>query len=186
MEELPDGLLHRARAGDAEAFTLLIRECDEAMRAMVFSVVGDRWLMDDVLQLAYEKAFRAIASFRGDSAFRTWLHRVCWTTAIDVMRAEGRRRHLPIEEAELRPSSAPGPASSVESRLAWDAAWARLDPDHRAALVLVVGEGLTYEEAAEVFGVRPGTVASRLSRARGRLREALGGHEDFSDEEGLR
>ena len=130
--------------------------------------------MDDVLQLAYEKAFRKIATFRGDCSFRTWLHRVCWTTAVDMMRAEGRRRHMPIEEAERQPSTDPGPANGAVSRITWDDAWGRFSDDQRGALVLVIGDGLSYDEAAQVVGVRPGTVASRVSRARVWLWELLG------------
>lgn len=173
MGQAREGLLELARDGDVDAFAALIRECDAGMRAMVFSVVRDRWLMDDVLQLAYEKAFRRIGSFRGDSSFRTWLHRVCWTTAVDVLRAEGRRRHVPLDEAELHPSPDPGPDKGTVSRLTWDEAWSQLSEDQRGALVLVVGEGLSYEEAAAVFGTRPGTVASRVSRARLRLAQLL-------------
>lgn len=174
MDDTPHRLVELARGGDRDAFAALIRDCDAGMRALVFSVVRDRWLMDDVLQLAYEKAFRRISGFRGASSFRTWLHRVCWTTAVDVLRAEGRHRQVPLAEAEAQPSPEPGPASQVISRLTWDQAWNRLNDDHRAALTLVVAEGLSYEEAAQVFGVRPGTVASRVSRGRIRLAELLG------------
>jgi RNA polymerase sigma-70 factor (ECF subfamily) len=174
MADARDGRLDLARDGDPEAFGALIRECDGAMRALVYSVVRDPWLMDDVLQLAYEKAFRRVSGFRGDSSFSTWLHRICWTTAVDALRAEERRQQVPIDQVEQRACPQPGPANRAVSRLTWEQAWGLLGTEHRSALVLVIGQGLSYHEAAKVFGVRPGTVASRVSRARIRLWQLLG------------
>lgn len=172
---LRDARLDLARAGDVAAFTSLLREHDDAMRAVVWSVVQDRWLMDDVLQVAYEKAYVSLPGFRGDSSFRTWLHRICWTTAIDTLRAEGRRRWSPIgEEAEATPSAVAGPEQRTVDRLSITAAFAALSPDQRTAIALVLLDGLTYEEAGRVCGAPAGTVAARVSRGRARLVELLG------------
>lgn len=172
---LRDARLDRARSGDVAAFTSLLREHDDAMRAVVWSVVQDRWLMDDVLQVAYEKAYVSLQGFRGDSSFRTWLHRICWTTAIDTLRAEGRRRWSPIgEEAEATPSAVAGPEQRTVDRLSITAAFAALSPEQRTAIALVLLDGLTYEEAGRVCGAPAGTVAARVSRGRARLVELLG------------
>lgn len=164
------------RPGDVEAFTALVRRHDDDLRALVWSVVRDRWLMDDVLQAAYEKAFRGLSSFRGDSSVRTWLHRICYTTAIDALRHEARRRHEVLEAAEADPTvvlAVLDVAEGASRRIDLARAWATLPPDQRAALTLVAVHGMTYDEAADVCGTRAGTVASRVSRARGRLRELL-------------
>jgi RNA polymerase sigma-70 factor (ECF subfamily) len=176
MEPGPDRYLQQARTGDPEAFTALVRECDAGMRALVFSLVRDRWLMDDVLQQAYEKAFRRISSFRGESSFSTWLHRICWTTAVDMLRAEGRRAHLPMDDASLGGLADPDPATGAIARLTWQQAWNRLPDDQCAALALVIGEGLNYQDAATVCGTTPGTIASRVSRGRARLKALLSDH----------
>lgn len=164
------------RPDDVEAFTALVRHHDDDLRALVWSVVRDRWLMDDVLQAAYEKAFRGLASFRGDSSVRTWLHRICYTTAIDALRHEGRRRHEVLEAVDPGDPvvvAALDVADRASRRVDLVRAWATLPPDQRAALTLVAVHGMTYDEAAEVCGTRAGTVASRVSRARARLRELL-------------
>jgi RNA polymerase sigma-70 factor (ECF subfamily) len=169
-------LVDRAREGDVAAFTQLVRESDDAMRAVVWSVVKDRWLMDDVLQSAYEKAFRSLPKFRGDSSFRTWLYRICWTTAVDAVRHQQRHRLADIGQLEERAPAGAGGGSgdtgmiaSIDLRRAWD----RLPADQRSALALVAVEGLSHEEAAAVCGTRPGTIASRVSRARAALRQQL-------------
>lgn len=169
----PESNLERARSGDVEAFTALIQDCDASMRALVHAVVRDRWLMDDVLQQAYEKAFRHIATFRGDSSFKTWLHRICWTTAVDMLRAEGRRSWVPIEEQSEQLSRAADPAVHTVDRITWEQAWRMLPDEQRAALALVIGEGLDYAEAAVICGTVPGTIASRISRGKSRLRSLL-------------
>lgn len=165
-------LVDRARAGDVAAFTELLRESDDAMRAVVWSVVQDRWLMDDVLQTAYEKAFRQLAGFRGDSSFRTWLYRICWTTAIDTMRQQKRHRHDDLTVLEHRSSDGAGDTgviASIDFRRAWD----RLPADQRTALTLVAAQGLSHHEAAAICGTRPGTIAARVSRGRAALRRLL-------------
>lgn len=164
----------RPRPGDVEAFTALVRRHDDDLRALVWSVVRDRWLMDDVLQAAYEKAFRGLGSFRGGSSVRTWLHRICYTTAIDALRHESRRRHRVLDDGA--PGSVPAivdVAEGASRRVDLARAWAELPADQRAALTLVAVHGMTYEEAAEVCGTRAGTIASRMSRGRARLRELL-------------
>lgn len=163
------------RAGDVQGFTALVRRHDDDLRALVWSIVRDRWLMDDVLQAAYEKAFRGLGSFRGGSSLRTWLHRICYTTAIDALRHEGRRRHEVLDD----PGGSAGfatvldVAESAAGRVDLSRAWAALPPDQRAALTLVAVHGMTYDEAAQVCGTRAGTVASRVSRGRARLRDLL-------------
>lgn len=170
----PDVRLARARRGDIQAFTGLLREHDDAMRALVWSIVRDGWLMDDVLQAAYEKAFRALPGFRGESSFKTWLHRICYTTAIDALRYEGLRRHEDIDSHGELSGSSPGPATAVVERITLGEALAHLPEPQRTALVLVAVEGMSYDEAAGVCGTTAGTIASRVSRAKRRLQSLLG------------
>lgn len=172
-----DGLLDAARAGDVRAFTALLQAHDGAMRALVWSMVRDSWLMDDVLQQAYERAWKALPGFRGDAAFSTWLHRICWTTAVDALRAESRRRTVGWPEPGPDDPAAPepGPEAQVVQSMTFDAAWRALPPDQRTALTLVVGEGLPYAEAARICSTTEGTIAARVSRGRAKLRTLLSG-----------
>jgi RNA polymerase sigma-70 factor, ECF subfamily len=141
------------------------------LRALAFRLLGDREAMDDVLQEAYAKAFRALPRFRGEAATGTWLYRIVYNVCLDELRRDRRVTELPLETAA--PASAPDPGESAARREALVAALAALAPDQRAAVLLVDAEGLDYPAAARVLGVRVGTLASRLSRARGSLRRAL-------------
>lgn len=178
-----DGLLDAARAGDVQAFTALLKAHDAAMRALVWSMVRDSWLMDDVLQQAYERAWKALPGFRGEAAFGTWLHRICWTTAVDALRAESRRRTVGWPEPGTDDPTAPdpGPEARVVQAMTFDDAWRALPPDQRTALTLVVGEGLPYAEAARICGTTDGTIAARVSRGRAKLRTLLGGPDRPAD-----
>ncbi|MGH8991081.1 MAG: RNA polymerase sigma factor [Acidimicrobiia bacterium] len=171
--DVAGAVLDKARQGDPGAFEQLVRHYDPMLRALAYRLMGDRTAMDDVLQEAYVKAFRALPGFRADAALGTWLYRITYRTCLDALRAEGRRRTTPMDEAGPLADPAGDPARTVAQRADLARALDSLPPDQRAAVLLVDAEGLDYTAAAEVLGVAPGTIASRLSRARAALRIAL-------------
>ena len=164
-----DSLLARARRGDAHAFALLVGEHGERHRRLAFRLLGDRDRMDDALQEAYVRAFRALPRFAGDAALGTWLYRIVYNACLDELRRGRRRREVVLDDA------AAAREDDVDARLDLAAALAALPVDLRAVVLLVDAEGLSYDEAAEVLGVPAGTIGSRLNRARAELRTALKG-----------
>lgn len=167
-------LIARARAGDARAFTALVRSHDDAMRGLAYSLLGSRTAMDDALQDAYVKAYRAIGSFRGSAAFGTWLHRIVRNTCIDHLRRSNRHREVSLELIVSNPDPAAGADERLAERSRVGAALAALSDEQRCVVVLVDRDGCSYDDAAQLLGITPGTVASRLSRARSTLRATLG------------
>ena len=165
-------LLARARRGDAAAFALLLRADDESHRRLAYRLLGDRAAMDDVLQEAYLRAYRALPRFRGGAAFGTWLYRIVYNACLDELRRGRSRREVALHEQPAGVSP-----DGVEEQLDLERALAALPPELRAVVLLVDAEGLSYDEAAEVLGVASGTIGSRLSRARAALRDALEGGE---------
>jgi RNA polymerase sigma-70 factor (ECF subfamily) len=161
-------------ADDADAFWAMVQPHDRALRALAYRLVGDRDLMDDVLQDAYLRAFRALPSLRGREAVGSWLYRIVYNASMDQLRRRQRAPHVPLEEAADPAEPAPDPAEVAAWRRDLAAALATLPADMRAAVLLVDAEGLSYEEAGAIMGVPKGTVASRLSRAREVLRRSLG------------
>jgi len=129
--------------------------------------------MDDALQEAYLKAYRGLPTFRPGSDFGTWLYRITYNACIDEIR---RRRRHPVTTADpVDPvSPRPGPERVVSASETVRTALADLPTDQRVTVVLVDGEGFDHREVAKILGVAPGTVASRLHRARGALRRILG------------
>jgi RNA polymerase sigma-70 factor (ECF subfamily) len=168
-EHPPHPELARARAGDVDAFLELVAEHDRELRALAFRLLGDREAMDDVLQEAFAKAFRALGSFRGGSSLRTWLYRIVYNACVDELRR--RRPTLPLQERDAVTSA---DAEQAEiARLDLASALASLPADLRATVLLVDAEGFDYAEAGRVLGIPAGTVGSRLSRAHRALRAAL-------------
>lgn len=166
-----DQLLRLAQAGDAHAFGVLVRRHDPAMRRLASSMVRRRSSVDDILQDSYLKAFRAIGTFRGEAAFPTWLYRIVYRVCLD-----DQRRARPVEsldESTEQPSREH--FDSADQLVLGDAirrALQSLSPDHRAIVAMVDGEGYSYDETASILELNPGTVASRLARARAALRTA--------------
>jgi RNA polymerase sigma-70 factor (ECF subfamily) len=168
-------LVARSKAGDHRAFAELLRAHDHRMRALVYRMTGSRQAMDDVLQDAYLKAYRSLPRFQGDASFATWLNRIVANTCIDHGRQRRRRPVVPLDEASMAVVDDEARADQrVPERSAINQALAGLPSDQRLAVLLVDGDGLTYDQAADLLGTRPGTVASRLSRARSTLRTRLG------------
>jgi RNA polymerase sigma-70 factor (ECF subfamily) len=172
--EVAADVLARAKGGDRQAFTEVVRHYDHRLRALAYRLLGDRAAMDDALQEAYVKAFRALPGFREDAGLGTWLYQITYRACVDLQRRESRHRTGTTTRA---PTATAGPtadpAATATSRTDLQRALAGLPVDQRAAVLLVDAEGLDYEAAAAVLGVAPGTIASRLSRARSALRAAL-------------
>jgi RNA polymerase sigma-70 factor, ECF subfamily len=170
-----EALVERARRGEAAAFTALVRRFDPMLRGLAFNVLGDRELMDDALQEAYLRAFRALPAFEGRAPFGVWLCRIAYNACVDELRGGRRRRWLPLGEPALKRVRAPGVDLDEQLALAGALrdALAGLSHADRAAVWLVDAQGHDYRSAAAVLGVAEGTVGSRLNRARAVLRRAL-------------
>jgi RNA polymerase sigma-70 factor (ECF subfamily) len=181
---------------EAAAFVQMVREHDRGLRMLAYRLLRDREVMDDVMQDAYLRAFRAMSGFRGDANVRTWLYRITYNACMDRLRSDRRRQEVSLEalvEVGVRKAggtvgamanqrtpwtatgSAEDPEESVLGRDELASALALLPAEQRAAVLLVDAIGLAHEEAAQVLGVRPGTIASRLHYARSSLRATLRG-----------
>jgi RNA polymerase sigma-70 factor, ECF subfamily len=171
--ELESAVLARARAGDRDAFAALIEHYDPGLRALAYRVLEDADRMDDALQEAYVRAFKALPRFRGASTFGTWLYRIAYNVCLEELERSRRVRLVPVEDTHEAIDSDAGPAEVVARRTGLAKALASLSPIDRAAVLLVDAQGFDYRAAGAVLGVPEGTVASRLNRARRALRHEL-------------
>src|SRR5215211_9387059 len=94
--EIAPSIVDRARRGDQEAFAAVIRHYDRGLRALAYRLLGDRERMDDALQEAYLKAFRALPRFRGSSKLGSWLYRIAYNTCLDELERSRRVGQLPL------------------------------------------------------------------------------------------
>ncbi len=171
---VPDvDLVERARGGDRSAFDELLRRHDDKMRGLAYRLLTDRFAMDDALQDAYLNAFKGLHRFKAGSDFGTWLYRITYNACIDELRRR-KRRPVSTEDPVDPVSGRPGPERTVTASETVRAALAELPTDQRVTVVLVDGEGFDQKEAAKILGIAPGTVASRLHRARAALRHVIG------------
>ena len=163
-----------------DAFTAMVRRHDGRLRGLASRLLAaDRSRVDDALQEAYVRAYRALPDFRGEAELGSWLYRITYNACIDELRRT-RRRPPPVDTAAPgwdRPGSAAGPEPEVAAADAVTRAVAALPDDQRVTVVMVDGEGFDNITAARILGVAPGTIASRLSRARAAMRHALGEEE---------
>jgi RNA polymerase sigma-70 factor (ECF subfamily) len=173
VPDVETAVLDRARRGDPEAFAIVVRHYDPALRALAYRLLDSRDRMEDALQEAYVKAFRALPRFRGQSQLGTWLHRIVFNACLDELKRLRRAGTVPLDDAADALGAGPDHADRVAARERLERALATLGPHDRAAVVLVDAQGFDYRAAAEVLGIPAGTVASRLNRARAALRDAL-------------
>lgn len=187
-------LVERVQRGDKRAFELLVVKYQRKINRLVSRLVRDAAEVEDVTQEAFIKAYRALAQFRGESAFYTWLYRIAINTAKNYLASQGRRAPTSTEndaeEAEtfddadqLRDINTP--ESLMMSRQVGQAVSKAVDalPEElRVAIQLREIEGMSYEEIAELMDCPIGTVRSRIFRAReaiaGELRPLLGTSKD--------
>jgi RNA polymerase sigma-70 factor (ECF subfamily) len=180
MDEV--ALIHAAQRGDLPAFNQLILHYQGLAYNVAFRVLGEPDMAADATQDGFLKAYRALASFRGGS-FKSWLLRIITNTCYDQLRSQKRRPATSLEDLAVELDHVPDliqhdpdPEEIVlrgELGAMIQSGIQGLPEDQRTTLVLADIEGLSYQEIAEVTGVQLGTVKSRLSRARLRLRGFL-------------
>jgi len=183
--ELDRQLVERAQRGDKHAFGLLVSKYQRKLSRLLSRFVKDQAEVEDVAQEAFVKAYRALPSFRGDSAFYTWLYRIGINTAKNYLVAMGRRAPTVTEfnaqEAEefdggnqLRDINTPE-SLLMTKQIAntVNEAMEQLPEELRAAIQLREIEGLSYEEIAAAMECPIGTVRSRIFRAREAIAERL-------------
>lgn len=181
--ELSDvALVEEARRGDLEAFNVLVERHQRSVYAIAVRLLRDPHLAEDVTQDTFVRAYRALDTFEGEQ-FRAWLLRIATNRSYDVLRYHRRRpaesfdgqlvegepqwtTKTPIDNPEQYATR-----QALGRRL--EAALDKLSDDQRLAVLLHDVHGYPYEEIAQITGATLGTVKSRLSRARARLREEL-------------
>jgi RNA polymerase sigma-70 factor (ECF subfamily) len=170
-------LARRAAEGDAGAFARLVHEHSGLVYRVALRVLGENEAQD-ASQEAWVRVWRNLPSFRGESAFTTWLYRITVNTCLNERRKIGSRADreyagdgaFPFLPAPMSHDSDPE-AATLGSELRSDLVRALQDvrPEHRAALVLRHMEGLSYAEVAEVLGVPEGTAKGWVNRGRAAL-----------------
>lgn len=170
-------LVQRVQAGDKQAFDVLVLRYQHKLVKLISRYIRDPQEAQDISQEAFIKAYRALASFRGDSSFYTWLYRIGVNTAKNHLVAQGRRppdADVDAEDAErfdidtgLRDQDTPEAEVAREEieRTVVESLEA-LPEELRTAITLRELEGLSYQEIAQVMDCPVGTVRSRIFRAR--------------------
>lgn len=179
-------LIERSQRGDLEAFNAIVVAYQGRVYNLCLRMLGSPQAAEDAAQEAFISAYRNVRKVRG-ATIRPWLLRIAANACIDELRRRKRQPHLSLdvprpESDEQQPldvrDTTDGPeqlAMHGEVGEALQAELLRLPQEQRAAIVLADVEGLSYEEVAAVMGGSVGTVKSRISRGRARLRESLRG-----------
>ena len=169
-------LIARARQGDLRAFEEIVRLYQRRVYGVALRIVRAHDVADDVAQEAFVRAWRSLDRFELGRPFGPWVCRIAANLAVNHVRSpRAREEGLPEGHGET-PATEPGPLGAVldaEARRVLDEAVATLPAEQRAVFVLRAVEEMSYAEIAEALGISPGTVMSRLFRARERLAKAL-------------
>jgi RNA polymerase sigma factor (sigma-70 family) len=177
-------LMGAAQRGDVESFNALVRLYEGRIYNLAYRMLGDAESAADAAQDAFLSAYRNLRSFRGGS-FRSWMLRIATNACYDVLRARKRRPTVSLDlpegdEGDDTPLQIPDTGESPddialrrELAAAIQEGLEHLPEDQRLTVVLSDIQGLSYEEIAQITDANLGTVKSRLSRGRARLREVL-------------
>ena len=166
-------LVQDAQAGDLAAFERLYRENERRVFALCMRLSSDPALAEELTQEVFIRAWRKLGSFRGQSAFSSWLYPLTVNVALTERRSRRRRlaRIVPTDDVTTLEPKAPAP--TPETGFDLEKAMVGLPPGARRVFVLHDVEGRTHEEIASLLGLAPGTSKAQLHRARKLLREAL-------------
>ena len=181
-------LIQRAMGGDAASFNTLMQAHERRMYAVALRMCGNHEDAQDCLQEAMLRIYRAISAFKAQSSFSTWVYRITMNACLDELRKRKSRTSTsldglldtgwsPVDGGE----SPEGHAMRREMRRTLQKCIGELPEDMRAAVVLRDIEGYSYEEIAGILDANVGTIKSRISRGRERLREKIGARPELFD-----
>lgn len=186
--EIDSGLVRAFQAGDSFAFDRIVLRHQTGIFNLCYWVLGDYQEANDMAQVTFMKAYQSLHGFRFESAFSTWLHRIAVNNCKNRIKSwdyRAKKKTLPLDNpghtgakgpsAEME-DSAPSPMAALEQKERRNLirkALHSLGQEQREIITLRDIQGLSYEEIAEVTGLNPGTVKSRLGRARLELKERL-------------
>lgn len=184
-------LIQQAAGGDSESFAQLVLRYQTQVYNLALRMVGNDADAQDLAQEAFVRAWRALASFQFSAQFSTWLYRLTSNICIDFLRAQKKRTAISLtmlQEDEAQQLDLPDPQLLPEEQILEKAerealakAIERLAPDYRRILLLRIVNDCSYQQIAQILGIREGTVKSRLSRAREQLRKNLAQAGNFFD-----
>lgn len=186
QKETDQQLVDRVKRGDKRAYELLFIKYQPQLVGLVGRYLRDQDEVQDVVQEAFIKAYKALPRFRGDSAFYTWLYRIAINTAKNHLVSRSRRppsTDIDIEDGEFQDSSGilsdiQNPENSLATEQLEAVVYKAIDDlaeDLKVAITLREFEGLSYDEIAEVMDCPVGTVRSRIFRAREAIEKKIAG-----------
>ena len=185
-------IIDRVLAGDAQAFEALVLENQTQVYNLALRMVNNEQDACDIAQDAFIRAYRSLGNFRGESKFSVWLYRLTSNICLDFLRAQRRSRtislsYTPPDEEESTELNIPderfAPHTQLEQkelRAELQQALGQLPPEQREILLLREISGLSYDEIARSLTLEPGTVKSRIFRARKKLCNILMKDRNFS------
>ena len=173
-------VIRRVQNGDANAYEVLVTAYEKNVYNLALRMTGNAQDAEDMAQEAFLKAYNSLDSFRGDSKFSVWLYRIVSNVCLDFLRRQKRRpaTSLSVEDDEGEdvqldiPDDSQSPQELLERKLTREAVrqgLAQLPEEQRQILLLREIQGLSYEEIGLALSLEPGTVKSRIFRARKRL-----------------
>ena len=173
-------LISRAAKGDASAFNELLGLHEKKMYAVCLRMCANQEDAQDCLQEAMLRIYRSISGFKGQSSFSTWIYRVAMNTCLDELRKKKNKQAASLDsllDTGWSPSddydTPEHHAIEGERKKAIRTVISELPDDMRSAIVLRDIEGFSYEEISEMLGINVGTIKSRISRGREKLREKI-------------
>lgn len=170
----PSDAIRRAQQGDADAFEAVYREHAGRIYALCLRMSGDAQAAKELVQDVFVRAWEKLDTFRGESAFSSWLHRLAVNVVLMDRRARARRAEESLDEDEESAPVAAAIARSPELRMDLEQAIAALPRMARQVFVLFDVEGYSHAEIGTMLGIADGTSKAHLFRARGLLKEMLG------------
>lgn len=181
-------ILRAVLDGDTDRFEALVQAYEKTVYNLALRMLGNPQDAMDAAQEAFFRAYRALSSFRGESKFSVWLYRLTQNVCLDMLRKRSRTPELSLTDEEDEISDIPDgrfcPQTELEKkelRQSVRRGLMGLAPEFREALVLREIGGMTYEEIARATGLEPGTVKSRIFRARKKLAALLMRDGNFSE-----
>lgn len=179
ISSVNSGLIKKARRGDGRAFSMLIENHERFVFNVVYRITGNAEDARDVSQEAFIKAFKNFESYDESSAFSTWLYRIAVNTAIDYIRKRKKENSISFEDYIVDEKNQKGDSGIEEKVISKEgvkniiSAVNMLDDEFKTVVVLRDMEGMDYKEISDITGLPLGTVKSRLSRGRGKLRQMI-------------